>query len=235
MSRAAIRWAGAADALPLARLWHRTWHATYARHLQPDARKLCSLESFERRVGASLFEQDTMTPAAGGSDAPRPTSLLVDGAGGDCIAFAMIRGGIELAHLYVAPEEHGSGVAASLLMHAERVLHEERSCELAYLSVAVRNLRAIRFYEKHGWVSSSRQAWMRTQPWQSVRPDELRLSDDAAAGALDEYGGLTEEEHHATTMRGQSMKKFLGYDVGALRPRAMTSYPPSPTPPRSCS
>lgn len=184
---------------------------------------MCSLDSFHRRVGASLYERDPSAPAS----KPRHTCLVAeqDGEAHALSGFCILRGGAEIAHLYVEPESHGNGwLAAQLLDNAEIELHEHRGCECAHLSVSVRNLRAIRFYEKHGWVGSARQPWMSTAPWVAWRPDEMRIEDEELrARVLD--SGLTAEEHAATSMRGAAMKKFLAYPPAEDVPRRLTSYP----------
>lgn len=227
---AAIRWAEPDDCHRVARLWHRVWHLTYGRHITRDALALCTLESFERRVGSSLFERD---PTAPGHARPRHTCLVAEHEdprrAGDADAalagFAILRGGAELAHLYVENESHGNGwLAAQLLDAAETELYEHRGCECAHLSVSVRNLRAQRFYEKHGWIGTPKRAWMRTAPWVAWRPDALRIEDEELrARVLD--GGLTAEEHAATSMRGQCMKKFLEFPPEEDVPRSRSSLP----------
>lgn len=218
---AAIRWACVADAKSIAALWHRTWHATYARHVGPAAAAVCGLPCFERRVGASLFEADSSLPEA--RRVVRPTALVAEQGVEGIRGFAVVRGGAEVEHIYVAPEAHGSGLATELLAAAERVMLDERGCELAHLSVAVRNLRAYRFYERQGWVPSARHPRMSTAPWQVVRPPELALPEAVSMTVCDARGGLTKEELEATRMRGTLMKKFLGFDVGPVPRRR--SYP----------
>ncbi len=56
----------------------------------------------------------------------------------------------EIAQLYVHPEVWGSGVADQLLHQLEGDLRT-RGCGAALLEVAASNVRAIRFYERHGW------------------------------------------------------------------------------------
>jgi GNAT superfamily N-acetyltransferase len=206
-----FRWATLADVASIASLWHRTWHQTYAQHLRhrSGVLKRCDCKWFERRVGASLYEHDGSEPEA--SRTVRPTALVAEHCGGGAVGFAVIGGGAEIQHIYVSHEQHGSGLAADLLAHAEQRMLE-RGSELAHLVVAVSNLRARRFYEKHGWIATDRQPWMCTAPWEAMRPAELRLPEPLASEARDDRGGLTEEEIEMTTMRCGQFKKFLGYD-----------------------
>ena len=95
-------------------------------------------------------------------------------------------------------------------------------CELAHLRVATRNLRAIRFYERNGYVGTAQQPWMSTEPWQSFWPPELALDE-----ALRTTNGLTAAELAATSMRGRAFKKFLGFDVGPV-PKLISYARPAP-------
>ena len=96
-----IRWARAKDARSIAALWHRVWHATYSRHFTADALKLCTLNLFERAIGASLFEVDASLPID--ERVIRPTALVAEGTDSALHGFAVLRGGAELEHLYVDP------------------------------------------------------------------------------------------------------------------------------------
>ena len=208
-----IRWARAKDARSIAALWHRVWHATYSRHFTADALKLCTLNLFERRVGASLFEVDASLPID--ERVIRPTALVAEGNDSALHGFAVLRGGAELEHLYVDPALHGTALGSSLLAASERILHTERGCDVAHLVVSVRNRRAVRFYERHGWVGSPpQQPWMSTAPWEAVRPPHGSESAEDDGGGVDliRGGGLTEEELIATKMRCTQMKKWLGYE-----------------------
>ena len=56
----------------------------------------------------------------------------------------------EIAQLYVHPDVWGSGVGDQLLLELEDDLRS-RGCDAALLEVAASNVRAVRFYERHGW------------------------------------------------------------------------------------
>ena len=223
-----MRWASARDAGTLAALWHRVWHSTYRRHVQPELLKHCTLPFFERRALASLFEHDCSLPVR--SRVARSTALLAEHEHGGTrlCGFAIIRGGTQIAHIYVEPEAHGTGVGRELLAAAEHEMYHERGCEVAHLVVSVRNLRALRFYEKYGWIGSDRQAWMKTEPWEAVpvpcgcsASDAMPTQDGGTGVAARETSRLdsesfTSDELEATNMRCTAMKKFLGYDVGIV-------------------
>jgi GNAT superfamily N-acetyltransferase len=55
----------------------------------------------------------------------------------------------EVEQVYVATEARGSGVAATLLHHAEQQIPGT-----AWLAVVAGNARARRFYERQGWVDA---------------------------------------------------------------------------------
>ena len=219
-----LRWAGVADARAIADLWHRVWHLTYGRHLHPDVdRAKLDVDCFQRRVGFSLFEHNSTADEF----SPRPTALLaMEGPGGEdgsssssstckgdnLQGFVIVRGGVEIEHFYLHPDVQGTGLAQRLLANAEHTMLEERGCTVAHLSVASRNLRALRFYEKHGWVPTPPRPWMTTDPWVPVRPLELPVQSALKDAAVEQRGGLTEEELEAMTMRGTRLKKILGYD-----------------------
>lgn len=60
----------------------------------------------------------------------------------------------ERAHVnlfYLRPEKRGAGYSILLQEHVSDCLRT-KGCTYATLRVSPRNLRAIRFYQKHGWV-----------------------------------------------------------------------------------
>ena len=65
------------------------------------------------------------------------------------MGFHLVDGGL-LDQLYVAAHVRGAGVAGTLLADAEQRL-AENGFDVGWLTCAVRNDRAARFYEKHGW------------------------------------------------------------------------------------
>jgi GNAT superfamily N-acetyltransferase len=115
----------------LARLWHDVWHQSHASFAPPELIRLRTLASFRDRLEAALPEIYVVGPVGG------PLGLCV------------LRGE-ELYQLFVAPEAHGSGVAAALIADAEARL-AARGVETAWLACAIGNTRAARFYEKSGW------------------------------------------------------------------------------------
>lgn len=115
----------------LARIWHDGWHDAHAA-IMPELVSLRTRRSFQERLPALLAD----TRVAGPRWAPV----------GMCILKAD-----ELYQLYVAREARGAGVAQALIADAERLLRE-RGVSLAWLTCAIGNDRAARFYEKSGWI-----------------------------------------------------------------------------------
>lgn len=75
----------------------------------------------------------------------------VTGAIGHPSGFCTIKDD-ELIHLFVAADARGHGVADQLLSDGEARL-ARRGTTVAWLACVIGNLRAARFYEKHGWTN----------------------------------------------------------------------------------
>ena len=187
------RWATVADAQPIAKLWHRSWLLAHSTIVPAASLKQCTEESFAKRTHGSLFEQET----ASSPRITRPTALIGE-VNSSMVGFVIIRGGSEIEHFYVDGAHHGTGAASQLLSAAETAM-QEYGTTVAHLVVARRNLRAIKFYERHAYIATSRQSWMTAESgWQQVLTDESYR--------------LTEDEIAATEMRCTAYKKFLGYE-----------------------
>jgi ribosomal protein S18 acetylase RimI-like enzyme len=126
-----VRSAEAAEIDHLARLWYDVWHETHAPLSPPELTRLRTLESFRERLQAAL------------------PNIRVAGPLGGPVGFCVLKGE-ELYQLFVSPEARGSGVAAALIADAEARLAES-GVETAWLTCAIGNDRAARFYEKSGW------------------------------------------------------------------------------------
>lgn len=85
-------------------------------------------------------------------DVPVGYSMLVGGPIKDPDVAAVIddRVSIELSKCYVAPEQHGSGVAATL-MAGTLSAAADSGAEFCWLGVNQQNVRAAKFYAKHGF------------------------------------------------------------------------------------
>ena len=71
---------------------------------------------------------------------------------GTVLGFVMVQAD-ELYQMYVAPEGRGTGVAQALMADAEQRI-AAAGATTAWLACAVGNDRAVRFYEKCGWVNA---------------------------------------------------------------------------------
>jgi GNAT superfamily N-acetyltransferase len=116
---------------PLAAIWHAGWHEAHARIVPPELTRIRTLDSFRERLRAAL-----------------PAGRVV-GPPGKPMGFYLVEGN-ELYQLFVASEARGSGVAAALIVDAERSMTAAR-IEIAWLACVIGNDRAARFYEKCGW------------------------------------------------------------------------------------
>jgi GNAT superfamily N-acetyltransferase len=131
----AIRNAEVGDVDELACLWFEGWHDAHLDIVPADLSALRTLESFRARLVAAL------------------TSVRVTGSSGAIAGFYMLRGS-ELYQFYVARAARGTGVARVLIADAEAHLYA-RGTQLAWLTCAIGNDRAARFYEKCGWHHAS--------------------------------------------------------------------------------
>ena len=127
-----VRSAAISELDQLAEIWHVGWHEAHAELMPEELTLIRTLDSFRERLRAALGE----VRAAGPVGAP--------------VGFCMVKGD-ELYQLFVAGRARGSGVAAALLADAEARL-AARGVEVAWLSCAIGNERAARFYRKAGWV-----------------------------------------------------------------------------------
>jgi GNAT superfamily N-acetyltransferase len=126
-----VRGAESADTVALARLWHEGWQDAHSQILPEQLARARTLESFERRMAAALDDVRVI--------GPRESPL----------GFYMLKGE-ELYQFYVSAPARGAGVAAALMEDAEARL-AKRGVEVAWLTCAIGNKRAARFYEKRGW------------------------------------------------------------------------------------
>lgn len=126
-----VRPADATDLDQLARVWFDGWHEAHAHLAPPEVTKHRTFDSFRARLPSLLADTRVIGPPGA------PT--------GFCIIY-----GDELYQLFVAPESRGTGAAAALIGDAERRL-AKNGVATAWLSCAIGNHRAARFYEKQGW------------------------------------------------------------------------------------
>jgi ribosomal protein S18 acetylase RimI-like enzyme len=126
-----IRDAEPADVTALAALWHAGWRDAHLAIVPPALVALRTQENFAERLAAALAD----VRVAGDPGAPR--------------GFHQLKAD-EVYQFYVAAAARGTGLAARLMLDAEARL-AARGVDRAWLSCAVGNHRAARFYEKCGW------------------------------------------------------------------------------------
>jgi GNAT superfamily N-acetyltransferase len=79
-------------------------------------------------------------------------TMLVHGVAddNDTAQAVKIRPAIELSKMYVVPDEHGTGVSTALMEHALAAA-ADANAGCVWLGVNQNNVRAQRFYSKHGF------------------------------------------------------------------------------------
>jgi GNAT superfamily N-acetyltransferase len=121
------------DAAAVAEVWHEGWHSSHPGHV-PDGLT-------ERRTLAAFHER-----------APRRVAdTTVAEVDGRLAGFIMVVGD-EVEQIYVGQAHRGHDVASVLLAEAERQV-AATGHDVAWLAVAIGNVRARAFYEKRGWVN----------------------------------------------------------------------------------
>ncbi len=127
-----LRPAHADDAPAVAKIWYDGWRDGHLGHVDNDLVAARTPESFGLR--ASQRVGDTAV-------------AIVNGA---VAGFVMVVGD-EVEQVYVSTQHRGSGVAATLLAEAERLV-KANGHEHAWLAVVAGNARARRFYARSGWI-----------------------------------------------------------------------------------
>ena len=130
VSAPALRPAREDDVETIATLWHSGWRDGHVGHVPDALLPHRGLDDFRRRVPPRI---------------PETTVATIDG---QVVGFVTVRED-EVEQVYVSAAARGTGVAATLMRHAEQVI--ARRFDVAWLSVAVGNARARRFYERSGW------------------------------------------------------------------------------------
>jgi GNAT superfamily N-acetyltransferase len=115
----------------LATVWYDAWRDAHEAVVPAELTRRRTRERFRDRLQTALAE----VRVAGPLGAPDGFSLLK---------------GSELYQLFVRARARGTGVAAALIADAEARLLA-RGVETAWLTCAIGNERAARFYEKQGW------------------------------------------------------------------------------------
>ena len=125
-----LRPAAPDDAETIANVWHSGWRDGHIGHVPDALLPHRHLDDFRRRAPPRLPETTVATIA------------------GEVVGFVTVIED-EIEQLYVVATARGTGVAGILMRHGEQVI--ARRFDTAWLSVAVGNARARRFYERSGW------------------------------------------------------------------------------------
>ena len=124
------------DRAQLARLWHDGWHDAHDGLVPDELMALRTHDTFTAWLSDKIANMRVMGPLS------RPLGFYV-------------LEGEELEQFFVTVKARGEGMAQVLLSDAERTLLQQGITH-PFLSCVVGNVRAARFYEKHGWVRSAR-------------------------------------------------------------------------------
>jgi len=115
----------------LATVWYQAWRDGHESVVPAELARRRTRQRFRDRLKAALAEVRVVGPV------------------GAPIGFSMLKGD-ELYQLFVSARARGAGVAAALIADAEARLAAS-GVETAWLTCAIGNNRAARFYEKCGW------------------------------------------------------------------------------------
>jgi GNAT superfamily N-acetyltransferase len=126
-----LRPASSDDSEAVADIWWQGWRDGHLGHVPDELVAVRTPESFASRAAQRVA--DTVV-------------AVVD----DAVAGFVMVIGDEVEQVYVAARHRGSGVAAILLTEAERLVRENDH-DRAWLAVVAGNVRARRFYRRHGW------------------------------------------------------------------------------------
>ena len=126
-----VRPADPSEIPELAKVWYDAWQDAHARTLPEQLIRVRTLESFRDRLARDL------------------SPVRVIGPVGAPVGLCTIKGD-ELYQLFVAAAARGTGAARALLLDGEQRL-AANGVKIAWLSCAIGNDRAARFYEKMGW------------------------------------------------------------------------------------
>ena len=126
-----VRAASESEIDHLATLWYNGWQDAHAQILPAELARHRTLASFRQRLQAELPD------------------VRVIGPTGEPVGLCTVKDD-ELNQLYVQTAARGTGIAARLLADGETRIRA-RGVRTAWLACAIGNVRAAKFYEKHGW------------------------------------------------------------------------------------
>lgn len=155
MEPIAFRSAGPADAMVLARLGRRSFTETFG-HLYHPADLAAFLESHSEAGWRNELSDPRFAVRLGEANG---RALAYAKLGPPSLPFEVEGPTIELRQLYVLKPWQGAGIAARLMAWAMDEARR-RGAEAIQLSVFVDNVRARRFYERHGFGAVGRYDFM---------------------------------------------------------------------------
>jgi ribosomal protein S18 acetylase RimI-like enzyme len=178
VTRPTIRSARPADASALADLAAETFPLACPPSTAPEAIADFIATNFTvERFDAYLADADRLLVVAEGADgALAGYTMLIAGDPADAEVAAAVtaRPTIELSKFYTRKVLHGTGSVAAPLMLGTLEAAVATGVESVWLGVNEENARAIRFYEKHGFVKSGRKHFRLgdrdEDDWVLVRP-----------------------------------------------------------------
>ncbi len=121
------------DLKAVATVWHDAWHDAHGGLVPELLTKTRTMRSFKNRLSRM---QDRVIVA-----------------GETPMGFCAVENG-ELEHLFVASGMRGTGIADALLDAGEAQIRASGH-QTGFLFCLPKNLRAVRFYERHGWERTS--------------------------------------------------------------------------------
>lgn len=117
----------------VAKLWFDGWHDGHANIVPTALGEMRTLDSFQARTLEHLDQ----------------TLVAIDE--GQVLGFVMVKAD-EIYQMYVGAAARGKGVAQLLMQHGEARI-KAQGHHTAWLSCAIGNERAARFYVKSGWIN----------------------------------------------------------------------------------
>lgn len=152
-----IRRATTDDAAMLATLGAQTFHDTFAEHNDPADMAAYLAVAY----GPAIQRAELETPGV--------TYLVLEHEG-EAVAYAMLRAAsscdalddpapFEIKRFYVDRRWHGQGLADTLMAACEREAQAQGARSI-WLAVWERNVRAMRFYARHGFAEVGSQAFL---------------------------------------------------------------------------
>ena len=168
-----VRRAAPADAAELHILAARTFGlACPPGTLQSDVDEFVALNLSHERFEEYLKDDRRIVLLAEVDGLPAGYAMLVSGPIGDPDVRAVVDdGSIELSKFYVLADNHGSGIASDL-MRATLHAAADTGATSCWLGVNQRNVRAARFYAKHGFEIVGTKRFLVGQQWHN---DHVRL------------------------------------------------------------